>query len=54
MLGRLVLLNFATQLLTDLVAVKIVDRAGYRVPLVVAHVASVAGLVMLSVLPSVT
>lgn len=54
MLGRLVLLNFATQLLTDLVAVKIVDRAGYRVPLVVAHVASVAGLAMLSVLPSVT
>jgi fucose permease len=54
MLGRLVLLNFATQLLTDLVAVKVVDRAGYRVPLVLAHVASVAGLVMLSVLPSLT
>src|ERR671910_995950 len=38
MLGRLVLLNFATQLVTDLVAVKVVDRPGYRVPLVLAHV----------------
>ena len=38
MLGRLVLLNFATQLVTDIVAVKFVDRTGYRVPLVLAHV----------------
>jgi fucose permease len=53
MLGRLVLLNFATQLITDLVAVRVVDRIGYRVPLVLAHVFCVAGLVMLSILPSV-
>ncbi|MEU7863906.1 MFS transporter [Nonomuraea sp. NPDC049141] len=52
MLGRLVLLNFATQLVTDLVAVKVVDRTGYRVPLVLAHVFSVAGLVLLAVAPS--
>lgn len=52
MLGRLVLLNFGTQLLTDLVAVKIVDRVGYRLPLVFAHVACVAGLAMLALLPS--
>ena len=38
MLGRLVLLNFATQLVTDLVAVTLVDRTGYRRPLVLAHV----------------
>ena len=53
MLGRLVLLNFATQLITDLVAVRVVDRAGYRIPLVLAHVFCVLGLVMLAVLPAV-
>lgn len=52
-LGRLVLLNFATQLVTDLVAVTVVDRAGYRLPLVLAHVCCVVGLVLLAVLPSV-
>ncbi|MFC4058495.1 MFS transporter [Planomonospora corallina] len=53
MLGRLVLLNFATQLVTDLVAVRVVDRTGYRVPLVLAHAFSVAGFVLLAVAPSV-
>ena len=52
MLGRLVLLNFGVQLLTDIVAVRVVDRLGYRRPLVLAHVLSVAGLVLLAVLPS--
>ena len=52
-LGRLVLLNFATQLLTDLVAVTLVDRTGYRLPLVLAHGCCVVGLVLLAVLPSV-
>ncbi|MGV9778086.1 MFS transporter [Streptosporangium sp. NPDC003464] len=54
MLGRLVLLNFATQLITDIVAVKFVDRIGYRVPLVLAHVLSVLGLVLLAVAPAVS
>jgi len=52
-LGRLVLLNFATQLLTDLVAVTVPDRMGYRLPLVLAHVCCVVGLVLLAVFPSV-
>jgi fucose permease len=51
MLGRLVLLNFGTQLLTDLVVIKVVDRIGYRVPLVLAHVLCTLGLVLLSLLP---
>jgi len=51
-LGRLVLLNFATQLVTDLVAVTLVDRTGYRTPLVLAHGCCVVGLVLLAVLPS--
>ncbi|SNT55207.1 Fucose permease [Streptosporangium subroseum] len=54
MLGRLVLLNFATQLITDIVAVRFVDRLGYRVPLVVAHILSVAGLALLAVAPAVS
>ena len=53
MLGRLVLVNFATQLATDLVAVRVMDRLGYRVPLVLAHACCVVGLVLLAVLPSV-
>ncbi|WP_329084884.1 MULTISPECIES: MFS transporter [unclassified Streptosporangium] len=54
MLGRLVLLNFATQLVTDIVAVKFVDRTGYRVPLVLAHILSALGLVLLAVAPAVS
>jgi len=53
MLGRLVLLNFATQLLTDIVAARVVDRTGYRCPLVLAHVLCVLGLVLLAVAPVV-
>jgi fucose permease len=52
-LGRLVLLNFTTQLVTDLAAVTVADRTGYRLPLVLAHVCCVVGLVLLAVLPSV-
>ncbi|MBB2911313.1 fucose permease [Streptosporangium becharense] len=53
MLGRLVLLNFATQLVTDIVAVRFVDRIGYRIPLVLAHVLSVLGLALLSAAPAI-
>ena len=52
MLGRLVLLNFATQLVTDVVAVRVVDRIGYRGPLVLAHVLAALGLAMLGVAPA--
>src|SRR4028118_1510143 len=51
-LGRLVLLNFATQLITDFVVIKVVDRIGYRMPLVLAHAFCTVGLVLLAVLPS--
>jgi fucose permease len=51
MLGRLVLLNFGTQLLTDAVAVRFADRLGYRIPLLLAHVLAATGLVLLAVLP---
>ncbi|MFI2754803.1 MFS transporter [Cellulomonas sp. P22] len=53
MLGRLVLLNFGVQLLTDLAAVRFADRTGYRIPLVLAHALAVLGLVLLAVAPAV-
>jgi MFS family permease len=52
MLGRLVLLNFAVQLTTDFVVIQVVDRIGYRKPLVLAHVLCMLGLILLAVLPS--
>jgi fucose permease len=53
MLGRLALLNFGTQVVAELVAVRFVDRMGFRRPLVVSHVLCAVGLVLLAVLPSV-
>ena len=50
-LGALASLNFGVQLATDLVAAAVVDRVGYRIPMVAAHVLSAAGLVALGVLP---
>lgn len=50
-LGRLALLNFSVQIVTDIIAVKYVDRTGYRVPMILAHVLSVAGLVLLGLAP---
>ncbi len=52
-IGLLISVNFGVQLLTDLVAVKLIDRIGYRVGIVCAHVLSFLGLVAFSVLPFV-
>lgn len=51
MIGRLVLINFATQIVVDLVAGKFADRVGYRITMVFAHLCSALGLILLSVLP---
>lgn len=47
----LVTINFGVQLLVDIVSVTFVDRIGYRASLILAHVFSALGLVMLTVLP---
>lgn len=47
----LVTINFAIQLLVDLVSVAFVDRIGYRISMMLAHFCSAAGLVLLTVLP---
>lgn len=49
----LVTINFGVQLLTDLVAPSFVDRIGYRVSIVAAHVFCAAGLLLLPVLPGI-
>lgn len=47
----LVTFNFGVQLLVDLLAVGFVDRIGYRVSMVMAHILSAAGLLLLTALP---
>ena len=50
-IGLLVSINFGVQILVDLLAARYIDRIGYRVGVVAAHVFAVAGLVLLGVLP---
>lgn len=47
----LITFNFGLQLLVDLISVTFVDRIGYRVSMVLAHVLAALGLAALSVLP---
>ena len=50
-LGRLVFLNFVTQIAVDVLAVRYADRIGYRASAVLAHVFSFLGIVCLGILP---
>lgn len=50
-IGRLILINFATQTLADVMAIKYVDKFGYRKSAIFAHVFCAVGLIGLSVLP---
>lgn len=55
-LGRITMLitiNFGVQLMVDLLSTKFVDRIGYKVSIVSAHVFSAAGLLGLALLPSI-
>lgn len=47
----LVTFNFGIQLLADLFAVGFVDRLGYRCCMVMAHILSTVGLLLLTILP---
>ena len=47
----LITINFAVQLLVDLVSVKFVDLIGYRAAMVLAHLTSALGLALLALLP---
>ena len=50
-IGALIAINFATQILSDLVATLYVRRIGYRPSLVLAGALNVLGLIALSILP---
>jgi len=52
-LGGIVAVNFGLQLVVDLVSPRAVDAVGYRISMVVAHVAAALGLVAMGVLPFV-
>ena len=47
----LITFNFGVQLLVDYLSAKFVDRIGYRVSIVLAHVFSALGLILLTILP---
>ena len=47
MISSLILFNFVTQILVDLLCVRFVDRMGYRAAAVMAHVCSTLGLTLL-------
>lgn len=47
----LVTFNFGMQLLVDVVAISFVDRIGYRISMILAHVFSALGFIALTLLP---
>ena len=49
----LVTINFGVQLLVDFAATKFVDKIGYRASILIAHVTSAAGLILLTILPEI-
>jgi len=53
MLGRLVLINFGTQIFVDWIAMHTVDKFGYRKAAVFAHIFSALGLISLGLLPMI-
>jgi fucose permease len=48
----LITLNFSVQLITDLICPLFIDKIGYKISAVLAHILSAFGLILLAVLPS--
>ena len=49
----LVTVNFGIQLLVDLLSAALIDRVGYRISMITAHLMAAAGLISLTVLPGI-
>lgn len=49
----LITINFGLQLLVDLVSVTFIDKIGYRISMVAAHIFAASGLISLTFLPNV-
>ncbi len=52
-LALLISLNFGAQILVDILAIKFVDKIGYRTSAVISHIAAALGLICLGVLPNI-
>ena len=52
-LGRLILLVFGIQLLTDALSSPVLEKLGYRKSAILAHLLSAIGLILLSLLPHI-
>lgn len=52
-LGILIIITFIIQLLMDLLSATFVNKTGYRMPAVIAHLFSFLGLVLLAILPNI-
>jgi MFS family permease len=52
MIGRLILINFGTQIIADFLAVKYADKLGWRNTAILAHFFCALGLISLGVLPN--
>lgn len=52
-IGFLVTINFGVQLVTDMLAVKYVDKIGYRTSVVAAHIFAAVGLMGLAIFPNI-
>lgn len=50
-IGLLSSFNFGIQMLIDFLAIKFIDKIGYRIPIVSAHIFSALGLFLLGILP---
>lgn len=50
-IGLLVMINFGTQLIIDFISAKYVDKIGYRISIVAAHIFVVVGMICLGILP---
>lgn len=50
-IGILVTINFCTQIIVDLISAKYIDKIGYRVSVIAAHVFAALGLILLGILP---
>ncbi|ROR25819.1 hypothetical protein EDD66_10928 [Mobilisporobacter senegalensis] len=51
-IGILITINFGVQLFTDILAAKFVDKIGYRISVVAAHIFCVIGLIGFVIFPS--
>lgn len=52
-LGRLILFNFGTQIIADILATNYCDKIGFRKSAMLAHILSAGGLILMAVLPMI-